>query len=66
MLNDFIGNSQVGQCTTLGKNSDNVKTLLEMVFFMHKITAIDIIESARAVRPSTAWSIAFITQIKFT
>ena len=28
LLNDFIGNSHIGQCTTLGKNGYNVKTLL--------------------------------------
>ena len=34
-------------------------------FFMHKITGIDIIEQARAVRPSTAWTLAFITNVQY-
>ena len=34
-------------------------------FFMHKITGIDIIKKARAIRPSTAWTLAFITNIQF-
>ena len=32
---------------------------------MHKITGIDIIEQARAVRPSTVWSLAFITNVQY-
>ena len=34
-------------------------------FFIHKISGIDIIESARAVRPSTAWTLAFITNVQY-
>ena len=34
-------------------------------FFMHKITGLDIIEQARAVHPSTAWSLAFITNVQY-
>ena len=32
---------------------------------MHKITGIDIIEQARAVRPSTVWTLAFITNVQY-
>ena len=32
---------------------------------MHNITGIDIIEQARAVRPSTVWSLAFITNVQY-
>ena len=32
---------------------------------MNKITRIDIIEQARAIRPSTAWTLAFITNIQY-
>ena len=32
---------------------------------MHKITGIDIIEQARAVRLSTVWTLAFITNIQY-
>ena len=31
LLNDFIGNSQIGQCTTLDRNGYNVKTLIKNV-----------------------------------
>ena len=34
-------------------------------FFMHKITGIDVIQNARAVRPSTAWTLAFITNVQY-
>ena len=43
--------------TIINRNSIN--------FFMHKITGIDIIEQARAVRPSTVWSLAFITNVQY-
>ena len=29
LLNDFIGNSQISQCTILGRNGDTVKTLMK-------------------------------------
>ena len=32
---------------------------------MNKITRIDIIEQARAIRPTTAWTLAFITNIQY-
>ena len=34
-------------------------------FLMFKLTKLDIIEQARAVRPSTAWTLAFITNIQY-
>ena len=34
-------------------------------FFMHKITGIDIIQQARAIRSSTAWTLAFITNVQY-
>ena len=34
-------------------------------FFMHKITGIDIIQQARGIRPSTAWTLAFITNVQY-
>ena len=34
-------------------------------FFMHKITGIDIIEQAKAVRPSTEWTLAFVTNVQY-
>ena len=33
-------------------------------FFMHKIAGIDIIEQTRAVKPSTEWTLAFITNVQ--
>ena len=32
---------------------------------MNKILKVDIIEQARAVRPSTAWTLAFITNVHY-
>ena len=34
-------------------------------FLMFKLAQLDIIELARAVRPSTAWTLAFITNIQY-
>ena len=34
-------------------------------FHMYKLARLDIIEQARAVRPSTAWTLAFITNIQY-
>ena len=34
-------------------------------FLMFKLAKLDIIEQARAVRPSTAWTLAFITNIQY-
>ena len=34
-------------------------------FLMYKIATLDIIEQARSVRPSTVWTLAFITNIQY-
>ena len=43
--------------TILSRNS--------ITFLMNKLTRIDIIEQAKTVRPSTAWSLAVITNIQY-
>ena len=52
-------NSRILQYPFTISNRNSIK------FFMNKLTKIDIIEQAKTVRPSSAWSLALITNVQY-